>query len=106
MEVGGATRRAQVAGGRVDRVDRVVRVGVAVARGVDAPALPRRGHELHPADGALTVRDLAKSWRVSDQTIYRLAAAQVIPHFRVAGSLRFDPKAIASWIRKRSVSGM
>jgi predicted DNA-binding transcriptional regulator AlpA len=61
--------------------------------------------EIERSPNALTVRDLTRSWRVSDQTIYRLAAAQVIPHFRVAGSLRFDPKAIANWIRQRSVSG-
>ena len=42
----------QVARGGEDRVDRVVRVLAAVVVGVDAVALPRRGHELHPAHGA------------------------------------------------------
>ena len=42
----------QVAGRCEDRVDRVLRVGAPVAVGVDAVALPRRGHELHPAHGA------------------------------------------------------
>lgn len=58
------------------------------------------------APNALTVRDLTKFWRVSDQTIYRLAASGTIPHFRLAGSIRFDPKEIANWIRKRSINGM
>ena len=42
----------QVARGGEDRVDRVPRVALAVAVGVDAVALPRRWHELHPADRA------------------------------------------------------
>src|SRR5690349_1019362 len=37
---------AQVARGRVDRVDGVVRVGLAVAARVHPPLLPRRRHEL------------------------------------------------------------
>ena len=43
---------AQVARGREDRVDRVERVLLAVAVGVDAVHVPRRGHELHPAQRA------------------------------------------------------
>jgi hypothetical protein len=41
--------RAQVAGGGEDRVDRVERVLLAVAVGVDPVHVPRGGHELHPA---------------------------------------------------------
>ena len=51
-EVLGRAGRVQIAGGGEDRVDRVVRIGDPVAVGVDAPFLPRRGQELHPADGA------------------------------------------------------
>ena len=47
-----APRGLQVARGGEDRVDRVVRVLAAVVVGVDAVALPGRGHELHPAHGA------------------------------------------------------
>ncbi|CAB4931944.1 unannotated protein [freshwater metagenome] len=39
----------QVPGGGEDRVDRVHRVGLAVAVGVGAVRLPGGGHELHPA---------------------------------------------------------
>ncbi len=42
----------QVAGGGEDRVFGVVGVGDPVAVGVDAVAVPGRGHELHPADRA------------------------------------------------------
>ena len=53
---------------------------------------------------ALTVRELMTILRVSDQTIYRMCADQTIPFFLVRGSYRFDPKEIAEWLRKRSLS--
>ena len=51
-DVGAAVRRGEVAGGRVDRVVGVPRVGDPVAVPVHAPAQPGVGHELHPADGS------------------------------------------------------
>ena len=45
-------RGLQVARGGEDRVDRVEGILAAVVVGVDAVALPRGGHELHPAHGA------------------------------------------------------
>jgi excisionase family DNA binding protein len=53
---------------------------------------------------ALAVRELAIILQVSDQTIYRMIADQAIPFFLVRGSYRFDPKQIAEWLRKRSMS--
>jgi len=50
---------------------------------------------------ALTVREVAEFFNVSAMTIYRLAKAGHIPSFRVGNSLRFDPKALASWLRTR-----
>ena len=47
-----AARCAQVPGRGADRVDRVVRVLLAVVVGVDAVGGPGRGDELHPALGA------------------------------------------------------
>src|SRR5207249_2897665 len=47
-----AAGRLEVAGGREDRVDRVVGVRHAVAVGVDPVLLPGGGHELHPPEGA------------------------------------------------------
>ena len=52
VEVGVGAGGAQVAGGGEDRVDRVERVLLAVAVGVDAVGGPRGGHELHPAERA------------------------------------------------------
>ena len=48
----GGAGRVQIARGGEDRVGRVVRIGDAVPVRVDAPLLPRRGEELHPAHGA------------------------------------------------------
>ena len=50
--VAGRAGRLEVAGAGEDRVDRVVRVLLAVLVGVDAVGLPGRRHELHPAERA------------------------------------------------------
>ncbi len=50
---------------------------------------------------ALTAQEVAEILRVSDMTIYRLAKARSIPSFKVGNSLRFDPKAVASWLRQQ-----
>ncbi len=52
MQVARGAGSAQVAGGGEDRVDRVVRVGVAGVDRVDAVLDPSGRHELHPADRA------------------------------------------------------
>jgi predicted DNA-binding transcriptional regulator AlpA len=51
--------------------------------------------EIEPSPNALRVRDVTRLWQISDETVYRLAASGVLPHFRIAGSIRFDPKALA-----------
>jgi excisionase family DNA binding protein len=50
---------------------------------------------------ALRVSDVATLLNVSDRQIYKLAAENLIPHFRIAGSIRFDPAAISSWLRQK-----
>jgi hypothetical protein len=52
VEVLVGPRGAEVPRGGEDRVDRVERVLLPVAVGVDAVHVPRRGHELHPAQRA------------------------------------------------------
>ena len=49
---------------------------------------------------ALTAEDLAKLLCVSKLTVYKLAKAGRIPAFRIATCLRFDPRAVANWLRK------
>ena len=48
---------------------------------------------------ALTAEDLAKLLCVSKLLIYKQAAAGRIPSFRVGTCVRFDPRAVANWLR-------
>ena len=49
---------------------------------------------------ALTAEELAKLLSVSKVTIFKHAAAGRIPSFRVGTCVRFDPTAVAQWLRK------
>jgi excisionase family DNA binding protein len=48
---------------------------------------------------ALTAEDLSKLLSVSKVTIFKQAAAGRIPSFRVGTCVRFDPRAVAQWLR-------
>ncbi len=50
---------------------------------------------------ALTAEELAKLLSVSRVTIFKQAAAGKIPSFRVGACLRFDPRAVANWLRSQ-----
>jgi excisionase family DNA binding protein len=50
---------------------------------------------------ALTAEELSKLLTVSRVTIFKQAAAGRIPSFRVGTCVRFDPKAIANWLRSQ-----
>src|SRR5581483_9704674 len=56
VQVAGGACGSEVARGGEDRVARGPRIGDAVPVRVQPPAHPRRGHELHPADGACRAR--------------------------------------------------
>jgi excisionase family DNA binding protein len=47
---------------------------------------------------AMTVRDVAGFLSVDEKTIYRLAQQGKLPGFKVAGTWRFQPEDIQSWI--------
>jgi excisionase family DNA binding protein len=51
---------------------------------------------------ALTVRDVAAFLNVDEKTIYRLAQRGELPGFKVAGSWRFQRKALDEWINKKT----
>ena len=53
---------------------------------------------------AMTVREVAHLLEVSDKQIYALVSRNLIPYFRVGGALRFDPFAIAAWLRKQQAT--
>jgi len=49
---------------------------------------------------ALTAVDLADLLSVSRITIFKQAKAGRIPSFRIGTCVRFDPSAVAKWLRK------
>jgi excisionase family DNA binding protein len=53
-------------------------------------------------DGVMTIGDVAAYLKVTDRTIYRLAAANKIPAFKVGGMWRFLKQDIEAWIKTQS----
>jgi excisionase family DNA binding protein len=50
---------------------------------------------------ALTAEELAKLLTVSKVTIFKQAKAGRIPSFRIGTCVRFDPRAVARWLRSQ-----
>jgi excisionase family DNA binding protein len=50
----------------------------------------------------LMIKDVAGYLKVTERTIYRLAAAKKIPAFKVGGSWRFSKTDIDRWISEQS----
>ncbi|AYF34274.1 DNA-binding protein [Vreelandella alkaliphila] len=48
--------------------------------------------------GILTIKEVAEYLKVTERTIYRLAAAKKIPGFKVGGMWRFRQADIDDWI--------
>lgn len=59
-----------------------------------------------PADSRegeiLTIKQVAEYLKVTERTIYRLAAAKKIPAFKVGGTWRFRATDIDGWIAAQS----
>lgn len=51
----------------------------------------------------LTIKGVADYLKVTERTIYRLAAAKKIPAFKVGGTWRFSRADIDSWIKQQSM---
>ncbi len=57
-----------------------------------------------PSEGEiLTIKQVADFLKVTERTIYRLAAAKKIPAFKVGGTWRFSRTDIDSWIRQQAM---
>ena len=54
----------------------------------------------------LTIIQVAEYLKVTQRTIYRLAAAKKIPAFKVGGTWRFSLADIDSWIKQQSMEGL
>ena len=50
---------------------------------------------------ALTANELGTILAVSHKTIFKQAQQGRIPSFRIGTCVRFDPCAVAQWLRKR-----
>lgn len=59
-----------------------------------------------PKSGILTIREVADYLKVTERTIYRLAAARKIPAFKVGGGWRFSVADIDAWIKEQSRTGI
>ena len=55
-----------------------------------------------PTTDILMIKDVAEYLKVTERTIYRLAAAKKIPAFKVGGSWRFSRADIDDWINEQS----
>ena len=49
-----------------------------------------------------TADELGTLFAMSSKTIYKMAATGRIPSFRIGGTVRFDPSAMAEWLEARS----
>ena len=49
---------------------------------------------------ALTAKNLAQLLQVSEVAIYKLAKTNKLPSFRIGTAVRFDPRAVARWLRQ------
>ena len=54
-------------------------------------------------DEILTIKQVAVYLKVTERTIYRLAAAKKIPAFKVGGTWRFSRADIDGWIKQQSM---
>ncbi|HEX7683657.1 MAG TPA: helix-turn-helix domain-containing protein [Trinickia sp.] len=53
-------------------------------------------------EAILTIKEVAQYLKVTERTIYRLAAAKQIPAFKVGGTWRFSRADIDAWIDQQS----
>ena len=54
--------------------------------------------------GAWSAPDLAELLGCSGKHIYALAKSGRMPHLRIDGMIRFDPRATAEWLRERFIA--
>jgi excisionase family DNA binding protein len=56
---------------------------------------------IHGKSRAMTVNDVATLLTISERQVYKLVAERRIPYFKISGSIRFDPVAVAGWLRQK-----
>ena len=57
--------------------------------------------EVESQQRALKAEWLAEKLNISTKTLYRHANKGSLPCIRIRGCVRFNPKSVADWLRKR-----
>ena len=65
-----------------------------------ACSLPQRFEGIRRA---ITASEVAALLAVSPITVYKMAKAGRMPSFRVGTAVRFDPRAVAEWLRENTL---
>lgn len=52
------------------------------------------------------IKDVAEYLKITERTVYRLAAAKKIPAFKVGGSWRFSRGDIDMWIQRQTTEAI
>ncbi|MEI9980434.1 MAG: helix-turn-helix domain-containing protein [Edaphobacter sp.] len=58
---------------------------------------------LQDRHSAITVSELASMLNISRRQLYKMAAANRIPHLKIGASVRFDPDAIREWLHDKTL---
>jgi len=66
----------------------------------DGCSLPQR---IEGIKRAITASEVAALLAVSPITIYKMAKAGRLPSFRIGTAVRFDPRALAEWLRSNAL---
>lgn len=59
--------------------------------------------DLKARRSAMTVRELAEILHLSEREIYKLAASNQIPHFKIGSSVRFDAATVLIWLEEKAI---
>jgi excisionase family DNA binding protein len=98
------SRGSRLAGNRVS--PEIQRRGPSRAEGSNAaPTLSGPADvfdHLDRCSNLLTAKELAALLAVSPKTIYGYVARNLIPHYRIAASVRFRGRDIAEWLRSHA----
>ena len=72
----------------------------AFLSGKHSPSRLTLAEQIERIEGAMTADTLANLLGVSKVTLFKMAKAGRIPSFRIGTCVRFDPRAVADWLRK------
>ena len=59
---------------------------------------------LERRSGMMRAAELADFLGFSPTQVYRMSEQSSIPHVRLGGSIRYDPRAISRWLRSKATA--